>query len=447
MQSFLSVPTPSWRRNGMKTTVFALGLLLAAPGAHALQPLDAFIASSRSHNADALEAQANVEQQEAQAGTSLARVLPGVAVRGTYTRNQYDSILDFQGKQITIVPINQRDLLATLTVPLIDLAGFTRVAAARTAAGAATQQLAAARLQVEAQVVQGYYQLVANAALSAASQRALEVSKQSLQLAQNRYAAGEGLVLDVERAKADVELQNQQVASAALQIALATRALESTSGLTPAPGAAIPLDDDLHPEQPLASFDGEPARLPQIAAAAEARRAAEQQSDAQRLALLPTIFGSFTERGTSAPGFTGHGFTWQAVLGFNWNLDFSNASLIRTQDAAANGARARELRARLQARDAIHRQWETVSASIARDRSARAGRDAAAHAAEQAKDRYAAGAVTQLELLQAQRDLFTADVARIQADADLINARAQLRLASGATLLHDPAATPKEGKQ
>lgn len=42
---------------------------------------------------------------------------------------------------------------------------------------------------------------------------------------------------------------------------------------------------------------------------------------------------------------------------------------------------------------------------------------------------------TQLDLLQAQRDAFIADVNRIQADAELANARAQLRLASGRSLV------------
>ena len=37
----------------------------------------------------------------------------------------------------------------------------------------------------------------------------------------------------------------------------------------------------------------------------------------------------------------------------------------------------------------------------------------------------------------AERDAFSAEVARIQADADLVNARAQLRLAAGESLL-DP---------
>jgi outer membrane protein TolC len=131
----------------------------------------------------------------------------------------------------------------------------------------------------------------------------------------------------------------------------------------------------------------------------------------------------------------GHDWSFQAVVTLSWTFDLTSVANIRGQDAAAEAARARELRARLAAADAIHREWNTVTAGIARSRSARAGREAAAHASEQARDRYQAGTTTQLELLQAQRDAFSADVARIQADADLVNARKQLRLSAGESLL------------
>lgn len=432
----VSIPARPVRRWIMTIEGVAALCLLTAPPALALQPLDAFLSSARTRSPDALEVQANLAQQQAQADAALGRVLPGLSARGSITRNQYDVLLDLApGQRVVIVPLQQLDGLATLTVPLIDLAGFQRVAAAKTSASAAGRQLVAARLQIEAQVAQDYYQLIADLALARASQRALEVSRASLQLAQTRYDAGVGPVLDLDRARADVELRNQQVALADLQVALAGRALESASDLSPDVSTAPVLDDDLHGEPPLASFDADLGRLPAVAAAAENTRAAEQQATAQRYALLPTVAGTFLERGTSAPGFIGRDWTWQAAVGFNWVLDLTSSANIRSQDAAADAARAQELRARLLARDAIHRQWETVVAAIARGRSARAGRAAAAHAAEQARDRYQAGSITQLDLLQAQRDLFAADVSRIQADADLINARAQLRLAAGATLL------------
>jgi outer membrane protein TolC len=172
-----------------------------------------------------------------------------------------------------------------------------------------------------------------------------------------------------------------------------------------------------------------------VAAAAENSRAAEQQAEAQRFGYLPSIAGTLTERGTTQPGFTGHNWTWQAVVGFTWSLDLTTPANVQVQDATSSATRAREQRVRLAARDGIHRQWETVSSSIARSRSARAGRDAAEHASDSARNRYQAGDITQLDLLQAQRDAFAAEVSRIQADADLVNARAQLQLATGTSLL------------
>ena len=401
----------------------------------ALQPLDVFVASARERNPDALEAKAGLSQQNAQSDVALGRVLPGISARGAYTRNQYGTTVDLGSGPITVVPDHQWDGSTTVTVPLIDAAGWARVAAAKTTADAAGFQLASARLQVEAQVAQNYYQLIADFALVAVSGTALEVSKESLRLAQNRLAAGVAPALEVDRARADVEQQTQQLAAALLQLSLAARALESNSGVFPDLSVPAPLADDLHNEPALASFESELNRLPAVVAASGSTRAAEQDAGAQRFALLPSVAGTFSERGTTAPGFSGHDWTWQAAINFAWSFDLTSIASIRSQDAGADVARARELRVRLAARDAIHRQWETVAASIARSRSARAGRVAAAHAAQQAHDRYQVGTITQLDLLQAQRDAFAAEVARIQADADLVNARAQLRLAAGKSLL------------
>jgi outer membrane protein TolC len=80
-----------------------------------------------------------------------------------------------------------------------------------------------------------------------------------------------------------------------------------------------------------------------------------------------------------------------------------------------------------------------VRTAIARSRSARVEAEVSARAAQLAQDRYEAGTSSQLELLQAQRDAFSAAAARIQADADVVNSRAQLRLAAGQSLAGRPA--------
>ena len=429
------------RNSPIAAPLFLLLSLCSLPSL-ALQPVEEFLAGARKRNPDDLEARANLAQQQARADSTLGRVLPGVTASGSYIRNQYGSTIDIAqpgqpANPITLVPTNQWDGSATLKVPLIDLAGFRRVSAARTSAEAFGHQLEATRLVVEGQVVQGYYQVVANLALVAASRSALDVSREGLRLAQARYQAGTAAALDVDRARADVEQQVQQLANAELQVALAARSLESTSSVQPDVSTVTPLSDDLHPEPELETFATGLARLPAVAAASANTRAADQETDAQRLAFLPSIAGTFTELGTNAPGFTGHNWYYQAALTFTWSLDLTNFANVRVQSAAADAARARELRTQLSAGDAIHREWNTVVAGIARSRSARAGREAAFHAATQARERYRAGTITQLDLLQAQRDAFNAEVSRIQADADLVNARAQLRLSSGQSLFAD----------
>jgi len=291
---------------------------------------------------------------------------------------------------------------------------------------------------VEGTVAQNYYQLVANLALVTSAQKALDVSRESLRLATVRRDAGVGPELDVDRARADVESQTQQVAAAQLQAVLAARALETASGVAPDQTPVAGFTDQLEPAPALDTFENQVEKLPSVLAAKELTRSNEQLIDAQKLAFVPTLAGTFAEHGTSVAGLTAtHAFSWQAILALSWSLDLTTFANLHLQEATTGVARAREQRARLLAGDTIHRQWSTITAGIVRSKSARAGQEAATHAASQARDRYEAGTITQLDLLQAQRDAFVADVTRIQADADLVNARAQLRLAAGSSLLEN----------
>ena len=129
------------------------------------------------------------------------------------------------------------------------------------------------------------------------------------------------------------------------------------------------------------------------------------------------------------------------MVSLQWQLDYTTFANWQLQDAQEVVAEAREERVSLATSDAVHDTWAAVESARTRCRSAHLAAEATHHAAMHAKDRYQAGASTQLDLLQAERDDFAADVARIQSDADLANARLQLRLAAG----RDPFAKP-EGK-
>src|SRR5438128_178059 len=200
------------RRDIVAAVLLFLFLVLHSPPSLALQPVETFLAGAREGNPDELEARATALQQQGQALSALGRVLPGVAANGSYTRNQYSSAITLAEpgqptQTVTLLPRDQWNGSATLTVPLVDLAGFRRVSAANASARAAAYQLDATWLQVQGQVGQEYYQLVADLALVAASRGALEVSREGLLIAKARLRAGAAGVLEVDRARADVEQQ------------------------------------------------------------------------------------------------------------------------------------------------------------------------------------------------------------------------------------------------
>jgi len=426
--------------HGWHRALLASAILLAAEPASALQPIATFLAGARTSAPDNAEARANLAQQRAEAGAARGRVLPGLSLGGTYARNQYESTVQLPGGggapiSVTVTPRDQLIGTATLTVPLVDLSDLERAAAAGTNAGAFDAQARSTALQIESAVAQDYYQLIANAALVDASRRAVDVAKVSVRIAEERRAAGTAALLEVDRARAELESDLQQLAGAELQVSIVARALQSLSGIAPELDGRGSLADDLRDEGPLEGFEPPDERIPSLLAATRSREAAEQQAKAQRLTLVPRITGSVTEQATNASGFAGHDASWQALVGLSWSFDFTTLPAIRSQEAAADAARAREQRARLAARDGIHNAWRTVGTNIARSRSARAQAGASAEAAEQALQRYRAGTVTQLDLLQAQRDAFSAAASRIQADANLVNSRAQLRLTTGTSLL------------
>ncbi len=119
---------PIRRDIGIAPLLFLLLVLHSLPSL-ALQPLEMFLAGARERNPDELEARATVLEQQGQALSALGRVLPGVAANGSYTRNQYSSAITLAqpgqpAQTVTVLPRDQWDGSATLTVPLVDLAGL-----------------------------------------------------------------------------------------------------------------------------------------------------------------------------------------------------------------------------------------------------------------------------------------------------------------------------------
>jgi outer membrane protein len=418
--------------------MLAVGALSPRP-ALALQSADEFLAHAKTWNPQNRAAHATTAQRAAEVGVSTGSLLPNFSATGMYTRNQYEvttAALIPPGAagsfpSITIQPQNQLDATLVLNVPLIDVGTWDRRAAAKATLQGAGADEVSTQLTVEKSVLRDYFSLLGDEAVIRSAEQNLEVARHNVKLARDRRESGTGSELDVQRAIADQAKAEQNVTAAQLSVNNTRQDLYSLSGLDAEPATEFP-EDDLHDEAPLESWTGRANAVPSVQSAAANRLTAEENARAVKAGLLPTVSGTAEERFTNATAFIGgHQEIYLFQLSANWKLDATIFSRIRAQNAAVAVARANEDGARLAAEEAVFRDWQQIRADIDVARSARAQVAAAKLAASLAEDRYASGVATQLDLLQARQDAFSADVARIQADADLAYARMALRLDAG----------------
>jgi outer membrane protein TolC len=425
------------------------GLLGATTSrAHALQPLEAFLRAAKRVNHDNREASATTQQREAEVDVAEGRLYPAFNANGSYTRNQYEVALDLSAfgmgaggmmpaadtaapsGRLVIQPRNQVDGNLTLSVPLIDVAAWKRLSAAKANQSVSEINERATELDVETQVFRSYYQLLGQEAVLEAAKRTLDVTHKNLESVQVKVSGGTASELDVQRARAEIARAEGDVASANLAVVTARRQLSTATSIEPEPATEF-IVDDLHEEMALQSWIARAGLTPRVQLAEANRRAADRNADAAEAAWYPTLNASAQERLTNATSFVGHSAVYLLQATLAWRLDATLAPSVRAQHAAAAVSAIRAERAERAAQDSIFQAWHQVRAAIEKSRAARAQVTASQTAAELARDRYGVGAATQLEVVQAQQEEFRAEVSRIQADTDLAYARAALRASSG----------------
>lgn len=435
MAQFMSERSNIIGRRWRVRAALGLALLLGSSverQAKALEPLAAHLRSAKTAGFDAREQRATLAQRASETTATSYRLLPVLGVQGTYTRNQYEARV---GDKL-IVPENQVDLYLTANLTLIDVGQWEKMGAANRTHEAAESRLKSTALDVERLVTREYYQVVAAEAVKSAALRTLEAAEKNLAYVETRKSAGFAQELDAKRAEAEVAKDRQLVADASYQVAVARRSLGTDSGLTPTEGAPTldpgPLEGR---EGSLAESEGKNLEAhPQVRAAADETRAAERSANAARATWLPTLSVAAQERLTNATGFQDKASLYALSATVALKFDVSQLATANAQAESAVVAKVREERTRAQARDRVFVAWQAVHAALDKARSARAGLEASKLAVSIAKQRYEAGTATFLDVVTSERDAFQAEVTRIQVDADLAFARADLHIAGGSSV-------------
>lgn len=402
--------------------------------ASATEPLSTFLEAAEKGGYETREQRAVTEQRSYESQAALGRLLPSLNARGTLTHNQYGAELPpgtFPGQvdPITITPQNQFDATFTLTVPLVDLAQAARYGQARHIEKAARAQVEAAGSDLSRAVAQAYYTYVGASALVEAAKSGVSVAEENLKFVTSRRELGAVASLDLERAKANLERAKRDLVDARLVATSAARNLETLSGIWPSPADAYP-EETLAEEAPLSEWLGA-TDTPSDRVSRELDLAAKSAKRAAAYSLLPTLSASATERITNATGFVGQASSYMIQGVLNWNLDYATYSTAKAQAAAAEVQKIRSERTRRGVEDSIFDAHQRVQASIEKSASARVEAAASLEAARLSLEGYRAGALTQLDVTQSQRDAFLAEAAKIKADSDLALARVLLRVAAG----------------
>lgn len=408
---------------------------LVAVAAHA-ENVKTFLDAAETGSVDrkiSIEQRNRAAAEFRQAWTSL---LPALSASAGWTHNQYNAEVTLNpitGDKLVIVPYDQFDGAFRFDVPLIDTQRWFRSAAAGALEDAAALREVLTRDAVRRQTVSSYYVYAAVLAVGDSARKSAAVADEQLKLMEIRAKVGTVTELDLLRAKAEVARTRQVVADTVSSIANARRLVRTITGLEPPEQLPLPVDD-ITPSLPLAEYEARIDQTPAVMAAQKDALAAERISTGAKLALVPSVSAQFTERLTNATGFTGKAGSFATGVNLTWRLDVPTFMNIQVQSSNEQIGLLAVDRARLISRDQIHTDWQRLQAALIKIESAQSQVEANRRAAQVARDRYAAGVATQLDVIQAERDVFSGEVNQIQARTELATARMSLLISAALPL-------------
>lgn len=419
------VPPPAWRT--------------ALPGDAAIAgdwwrgfddpQLTALVERALANNVDIEVAAARVEEARAAEALARAQLLPSIGATVPETQGQSLSALGRGTQSAALQP----------SVALsFDLDLFGRLRQASRAARAQLLATEAARdtvrLATAAAAASGYVTLRALDQRLAIARQTLAARADALRIARRRFEAGYTSRLEYRQAQGEYAATAQLVPAAELAITRQENALALLTGDVPraiARGRA--LDAIARPAIP----GGLPAdllrRRPDIYQAEQALVAADRTLDSQRAAMLPNIAL------TGSAGVVLSTALSQPVglfsLGASILAPIFDGGRLRAQEEAATARRDQAAFAYRRTALVAFREVEDALAGVRRtgEQAAALGDQAAAArgALQNASNRYRAGYSGYIEQLDAQRNLLTAQLSLVQAQADRLTSHVALYQAMG----------------
>jgi cobalt-zinc-cadmium efflux system outer membrane protein len=387
-------------KRGVAVAAATVGALLLAPRAHGEElGLGRALAIAKEHNLDLAEAGAVRDQAHAGEAAARAVVLPSVSATGS---------IEYGVGQFTgAAPIWSGQGLGHLGVPLIEPSGWAAIGAARTRADAADQATVAALEQVLSDAGARYVALARAQQAVAEAEALVARSGRLLELARDRVTVGSGA--PIEQTRAEVQARQDELRLVQARNDLETARLQLVEYL------GLPLDADLAAVAgPVATAPaGDPTR-PDLAAAELATEAATLDRRSAALGVLPTV-EAYADGGVLRTAET-HPI---ASVGVEATVPLLTGTARRSQVDLLDAVAAQRGLEQQDLEREVSVQVKVADANVATGEQAWALAKEARRLAEQevalAEDRFATGASSNVEVVEAQARLSTATTGEVDA--------------------------------
>lgn len=397
--------------------------------------LDALIREAIAHNLDLRAAVARVEQARAVVGATGLGLFPQIEARGNATETRAASDTVFGGDRT-----RDSESVSVGLVWELDLWGRLRREneAVRAELLGAEYARRGVMVGVVSQVANTWFQLATLREQLDITRATATTREQFLRLTRAQSERGVVSGLDVASAEAQLAQARASIPDFERQIAQAEHALSLLLGRNPSRFAGVSLDaaSAMAPDVPAGLPSALLERRPDIQQAEQALVAANARVGSAKAALFPTIsitgsYGSLS--GPMSDLFTSQAENWSFGVGLVQPLLDADRNLYRVDLADA-----RKAEALIAYESAVRSAFrEVADALVAREKLADVERaqtalvEAQQRAEEIATARYKVGYSSYFDVINADRDLFNAKLARSTARLNARLATVQLYRALG----------------
>jgi outer membrane protein TolC len=414
------------------------GTSAAAAGDVKELSLEEALAMARKTNHSLEADRARLAQAQTNVSSAWATLLPTIAAQGRYTRNYAEFVFGaptqpgLPGGEILLQPVNQLDGVVSFSAPLLVPAAYPGLKSVKAGVQATEANVEVNETDILFAVAQTFHAAgVADEVLQARASN-IGVARATLDNAKTRFAAGTVTKVDVDRAELALVRAEQAEREARQGRDQTYRTLGTLIQINVPFRVAVP-PLAIAPPPTEGSLDNILQIRPEFRATQFTIEQADQARKTDALKWSPSLSAFGNVRRFNYDNFRRDHYSWAVGLQLDWVIFDGGARDAQRHQAAAQVVEAEARSAML--KDKIRDDLANGTSLLeTKQRAVEASTRSVALARETidlVRTQYEAGAVTQVDLLQAQDGLVGAEMALAQAHYDLAVADLTLRRTAG----------------